>query len=57
MWDGRKRPLTLGLEILKSLQKVNPVFMQDPFYRRKWLLTRTPHMVQVNAPKTAKCSN
>ena len=44
-------------EILKSLQKVHPVFMQDLFYRRKWLLTRTPHMVHVNAPKTAKCSN
>ena len=44
---------TLELEIFKTLQKANPVFMEPLFYRTK-CLTHRPHNIHANAPKTVK---
>ena len=48
-----KRPRTLGLEIFKTLNNVNPAFMKEIFHRSKWLAHRTNN-IQINVHKTAK---
>ena len=50
-----KRLQTLGLDITKTIQKMNPVFIEDLLHRTKWL-THRPYNMQANAPKTPKCS-
>ena len=51
-----KRLRFSGLEILKALKKVNPVFIKDLSHGTKWL-THRRHNVQLNAPKTTKYCN
>ena len=48
-----KRPRTLGLEIFKTLNNLNPAFMEEIFQRSKWLTHRTNN-IQINVHKTAK---
>ena len=48
-----KRLITLGLEIFKTLNNLNHDFMEEIFYRTKWL-THRPNNLQVNVYKTAK---
>ena len=48
-----RRLRTLGLEIFKTLQKLNPAFMEEIFHRTKWL-THRPHNLEVNAHKTTR---
>ena len=51
-----KRPRTLGLEIFKTLNNLNPAFMEEIFQRSKWLTHRTNN-IQINVHKTAKYGN
>ena len=48
-----KRLRTLGLEVFKSLNKLNPTFMEEIFHRTKWLTDRQNN-IQVNVHKAAK---
>ena len=48
-----RRLRTLGLEVFKALNNLNPAFMEEIFYRTKWLTYR-PNNMQVNVHKTAK---
>ena len=48
-----KRLRTLGLEVFKTLNKLNPAFMEGIFHKAKWL-THRPNNIQVNVHKTAK---
>ena len=43
----------LGLEVFKTLNNLNPAFMEEIFHRTKWLTLR-PNNTQVNVHKTAK---
>ena len=51
-----KRPRTLGLQIFKTLNNLNPAFMEEIFHRSKWLTRRTNN-IQINVHKTAKYGN
>ena len=44
---------TLGLEVFKNLNNLNPAFMEGIFYRTKWL-THRPNNIQVNVHKRTK---
>ena len=44
---------TLGLEVFKALNDLNPVFMEQIFHRTK-CVTHRPNNVKVNVHKTAK---
>ena len=44
---------TLGLEICKTQNKLNPAFIEEIFHRTKWL-TRTPNNTQVNVRKESQ---
>ena len=44
---------TLMLRIFKTLNKLNPAFTEEIFYRKKWL-THGPKNIKVNVHKTAK---
>ena len=44
---------TVGLEVFKTLNNLNPAFMEEIFHRTKWL-TRSPNNIQINVHKTAK---
>ena len=48
-----KRLRTLGLEVFKALNNLNPVFMEEIFHRTKWL-THRPNNIQVNVHQTDK---
>ena len=49
----KAKPLrTLGLEIFKTLNNLNPVFVEKTFQRTKWL-THRPNNIQVNGHRTA----
>ena len=49
-----KRFRPLGLEVFNTLSNLkNPVFMEEIFFRKKWLAYR-PNNIQVNVYKTAK---
>ena len=48
-----KRLRTLAIEIFKTLQHLNPIFMEDIFQKTKWL-SHKPNNIQVNAHKTVK---
>ena len=48
-----KRLRTLGLEVFKTLNNLNPAFMEEIFHRTRWL-THRPNNIQVNVHKTAK---
>ena len=48
-----RRLRTLGIEVFKTLQKLNPVFMKEIFSKKKWL-THRPNNLEVNVHKTAK---
>ena len=48
-----KRLRTLGLEVFKTLNNLNPGFMEKIFHRTRWL-THKPNNIQVNLDKTAK---
>ena len=48
-----KRLKTLGLEVFKTLNNLNLVFMEEIFHRTRWL-TRRPNNIQVNVHETAK---
>ena len=48
-----KRLRTLGLEIFKTLNNLNPAFTEEILHRTKWL-THRPNNIQVNGHKTAK---
>ena len=48
-----KRLRTLALEVFKTLNNLNPVFLDEIFNRTKWL-THRPNNIQVNVHKTAK---
>ena len=51
-----KRLGTLGLEVFKTLNNLNPALMKEIFRATKWF-THRPNNVQVNAHKTAKYRN
>ena len=51
-----KRLRTLGLEVFKTLNNLNPAFMEEIFHRTRWLTPR-PNNIQVNVYKTAKYSD
>ena len=38
---------TLGLEVFKTLNNLNPAFMEEIFHRTRWL-THRPNNIQVN---------
>ena len=44
---------TLGLEVFKTLNNLNPAVMEEIFHRTKWV-THRPNNVKVNVHKTAK---
>ena len=44
---------TLGLEVFKTLNNLNPAFMEKIFHRTKWVTHRSNN-IQVNDHKTAK---
>ena len=44
---------TLGLDVFKTLNNLNPAFMEEIFHITKWL-THRPSNMQVNVHKTAK---
>ena len=48
-----RRLRTLGLQIFKTLNNLNPAFMEEIFHRTKWLTHRLSN-VQVNVHETAK---
>ena len=48
-----KRLRTLTLELLQTLNNLNPAFMEEIFNRTKWLAHR-PNTTQVNVQKPAK---
>ena len=48
-----KRLRTLGLEVFKTLNNLNPAFMEEIFHRTKWLTHRSNN-IQVNVHKKAK---
>ena len=48
-----KRLRTLGIEIFKTLNDLNPQFMKDVFQRTKWL-THKPLNLKVNSHNTVK---
>ena len=48
-----KRLRSLGLEVFKTLNNLNPAFMQEIFHRTRWL-THRPNNIQVNVRKTIK---
>ena len=50
---GVKRLRTLALEIFKTLQNLNPIFMEEIFQKTKWM-THRPNNIQVNTHKTVK---
>ena len=48
-----KRLGTLGLEVFKTLNNLNPAFIEEIFHGRKWL-THRPNNIKINFHKTAK---
>ena len=48
-----RRLRTLALEIFKTLQNLNPIFMEEIFQKTKWM-THRPNNIQVNTHKTVK---
>ena len=48
-----KRVRTLGLEVFKTLNNLNPAFIEEIFHRTKWL-THRQNNIKVNVHKTAK---
>ena len=48
-----KRLRTLGSEIIKTLNKLNPAFTEEIFQKTKWLTYRLNN-IQLNVHKTAK---
>ena len=48
-----KRLRTLGLEVFKPLNNLNPAFMEEIFHRTK-CLTHRPNNILANVHKTAK---
>ena len=48
-----RRLRTLALEIFKTLQNLNPIFMEEIFQKPKWLTNR-PNNIQVNTHKAVK---
>ena len=51
-----KRLWTIGLEIIRNLQKMNPMLMDSLFHITK-CLTQRPRKIQVNFLKTSKYGN
>ena len=45
--------ITVGLEVFKTLNNLNPAFMEEVLHRTKWL-THRPNKIQVNVHKKAK---
>ena len=50
-----KRLITLGLEIFRSLNKLDPAFIENIFHKTTWL-THRPSNTKVDLYKTAKYS-
>ena len=48
-----ERLRTLCLEVFKTLNNLNPAFLEEIFHRIKWL-THRPKNIQVNVHKTVK---
>ena len=48
-----KRIITSGLEVFRTLNNLNPAFMEEIFHRTKWL-THSLNNIQGNVHKTAK---
>ena len=44
---------TVGLKVFKTLNNLNPPFMEEIFHRTKWL-THRANNIQVNVHKTVK---
>ena len=48
-----KRLRTLGIEIFKTLNQLNPAFIEEIYHRTKWLIHRLNN-IQVNVHETVK---
>ena len=56
MYNQSKTFKNTGVEVFKTLNSLNPAFMEDIFHRTKWVTNRTNN-IQVNVHKTAKYGN